>query len=134
MGAPDTFVFSRELGGRPVAEPSGHPVSYDARMDAASGTAPSYPAASHSVGARELADRDRAILEFERQWWRYAGSKEQAVRELFGMSATRYYQVLNALIDRPEAVAHDPMLVKRLRRLRSSRQRARSARRLGLHQ
>jgi hypothetical protein len=103
-------------------------------MEAASGTAPSYPAASPSVGPRELADRDRAILEFERQWWRYAGSKEQAVRELFGMSATRYYQVLNALIDRPEAVAHDPMLVKRLRRLRSSRQRARSARRLGLHQ
>ena len=103
-------------------------------MEAAFGTASSYPAASHSVVARELADRDRAILEFERQWWRYAGSKEQAVRELFGMSATRYYQVLNALIDRPEAVAHDPMLVKRLRRLRSSRQRARSARRLGLHQ
>ena len=102
-------------------------------MEAASGTAPSYPAASHAVVPRELADRDRAILEFERQWWRYAGSKEQAVRELFGMSATRYYQVLNALIDRPEAVAHDPMLVKRLRRLRSSRQRARSARRLGLH-
>ena len=134
MGAPDTFVFSRELGGRPVVEPSGRPVSYDARMDAASRPAPSYPAASHSVVARELADRDRAILEFERQWWRYAGSKEQAVRELFGMSATRYYQVLNALIDRPEAVAHDPMLVKRLRRLRSSRHRARSARRLGLHQ
>jgi hypothetical protein len=78
-----------------------------------------------------LTDRDRAILDFERQWWRYAGAKEQAVRELFEMSATRYYQVLNALIDRPEALAHDPMLVKRLRRLRSSRQRARSARRLG---
>ena len=78
-----------------------------------------------------LADRDRAILDFERQWWRYAGAKEQAVRELFEMSATRYYQVLNALIDRPEALAHDPMLVKRLRRLRSTRQRARSARRLG---
>jgi hypothetical protein len=79
-----------------------------------------------------LSDRDRAILEFERQWWRYAGAKEQAVRELFEMSATRYYQVLNALIDRPEAFAHDPMLVKRLRRLRSARQRTRSARRLGL--
>ena len=47
------------------------------------------------------------------------------------MSATRYYQVLNALIDNPVALAADPMLVKRLRRLRSSRQRARSARRLG---
>jgi hypothetical protein len=78
-----------------------------------------------------LSDRDREILAFERQWWKYAGAKETAVRELFGMSATRYYQVLNALIDRPEALVADPMLVKRLRRLRASRQRTRSARRLG---
>ena len=78
-----------------------------------------------------LTERDLRILAFERQWWKYAGAKEQAVRELFDMSATRYYQVLNALIDRPEALACDPMLVKRLRRLRASRQRARSARRLG---
>jgi hypothetical protein len=75
--------------------------------------------------------RDREILAFERQWWKYAGAKEQAIRELFDMSATRYYQVLNALIDSPDALAHDPMLVKRLRRMRASRQRARSARRLG---
>lgn len=81
---------------------------------------------------QHLSERDRAMLDFERQWWRYAGSKEHAVRELFDMSATRYYQVLNALIDRPEAVEYDPMLVKRLRRLRSTRQRQRTARRLGL--
>ncbi len=80
----------------------------------------------------ELTERDRRILAFERQWWKYAGAKEQAIRDLFGMSATRYYQVLNALIDREEALAHDPMLVKRLRRLRAARQRARSARRLGV--
>jgi hypothetical protein len=80
----------------------------------------------------ELSERDREILAFERQWWKYAGAKEQAIRELFDMSATRYYQVLNALLDRPEALAADPMLVKRLRRLRSARQRARSARRLGI--
>jgi Protein of unknown function (DUF3263) len=79
-----------------------------------------------------LSRRDREILSFERQWWKYAGAKEQAIRDLFDMSATRYYQVLNALIDRPEALEADPMLVKRLRRLRSSRQRARSARRLGI--
>ena len=78
-----------------------------------------------------LAVRDREILEFERAWWKYAGAKEQAVREQFGMSATRYYQVLNALIDRPEALAADPLLVRRLRRLRAARQRQRSARRLG---
>src|SRR3954464_13841618 len=79
----------------------------------------------------ELSAREREVLAFERQWWKYAGAKEQAVRELFDMSATRYYQLLNALIDRPEALAHDPMLVKRLRRMRQTRQRARSARRLG---
>ena len=79
----------------------------------------------------ELTDREREILAFERQWWRFAGAKEQAIRELFGLSATRYYQALNALIDRPAALAADPMLVKRLRRLRTTRQRARAARRSG---
>ena len=78
-----------------------------------------------------LSERDQQVLAFERQWWKYAGAKEQAIRELFDMSATRYYQVLNALIDDPAALAHDPMLVKRLRRMRSSRQRQRTARRLG---
>jgi len=78
-----------------------------------------------------LSDRDREILEFERHWWKYAGAKETAVREKFDMSSTRYYQVLNALIDRPEALESDPLLVRRLRRLRSARQRQRSARRLG---
>ncbi|HTZ45539.1 MAG TPA: DUF3263 domain-containing protein [Jatrophihabitans sp.] len=90
--------------------------------------------AADGVGtdAAGLSRRDREILAFERQWWKYAGAKEQAIRELFDMSATRYYQVLNALIDTPEALAADPMLVKRLRRLRASRQRQRSARRLGI--
>jgi hypothetical protein len=78
-----------------------------------------------------LGQRDRAILEFERQWWKYAGAKETAIRESFDMSATRYYQVLNALIDRPDALVSDPLLVRRLRRMRAERQRARSARRLG---
>ncbi|MDF9878401.1 DUF3263 domain-containing protein [Cellulosimicrobium cellulans] len=80
--------------------------------------------------ASGLSERDQEILAFERQWWKYSGAKEQAVRELFDMTATRYYQVLNALIDSPAALAHDPMLVKRLRRMRSTRQRARTARRL----
>ncbi|SDU79923.1 Protein of unknown function [Microlunatus sagamiharensis] len=83
---------------------------------------------AHAPG---LSDRDAEILAFERQWWKFAGAKEQAVREKFQMSATRYYQVLNALIDKPEALAVDPLLVKRLRRLRETRQRARSAKRLG---
>jgi len=82
-------------------------------------------------GSGALSPRDAAVLDFERQWWKFAGAKEQAVREKFDMSSTRYYQVLNALIDRPEALEHDPLLVRRLRRLRASRQRQRSARRLG---
>ncbi len=94
-------------------------------MDAANAFRP-----TEAGAGAQLSARDQEILAFERQWWKYAGAKEQAIRELFDMSATRYYQVLNALIDRPEALATDPMLVKRLRRLRSARQRARSARRL----
>ena len=88
-------------------------------------------ARSEQVAGTSLTERDRQILEFERQWWRYAGAKEQAIRELFDMSATRYYQILNTLIDSPDALAFDPMLVKRMRRMRATRQRARSASRLG---
>ncbi|PFG39185.1 uncharacterized protein DUF3263 [Georgenia soli] len=85
-------------------------------------------AGSASTG---LSETEAAILGFERQWWKYAGAKETAIRELFDMSATRYYQVLNQLLDSEAALAADPMLVKRLRRMRSSRQRERSSRRLG---
>lgn len=77
-----------------------------------------------------LTEREVQMLALERNWWKYAGAKEQAIRELFDLSATHYYQLLNALIDTEAALAHDPMLVKRLRRLRTSRQRARTARRL----
>ena len=76
-----------------------------------------------------LSERDRAVLGFERQWWKYSGAKEAAIRELFDMSATRYYQLINSLIDTPEALEFDPMMVKRLRRMRSSRQASRSANR-----
>ncbi|HZA30432.1 MAG TPA: DUF3263 domain-containing protein [Propionibacteriaceae bacterium] len=88
--------------------------------------------ADPSDPADQLSVRDAEILAFERQWWKFAGAKEQAVRDKFGMSATRYYQTLNALIDQPAALAQDPLLVKRLRRLRASRQRSRSAKRLGI--
>lgn len=85
-----------------------------------------------SAIAAALSDREREILAMERQWWQYAGAKEQAIRDKFDMSTTRYYQVLNALIDREDALAHDPLLIKRLRRMRAQRQRSRSARRLGI--
>jgi hypothetical protein len=74
-----------------------------------------------------LSERERQVLAFERQWWRRAGAKEQAIRELFGISSTRYYQLLNGLLDNGAALAYDPVLVKRLRRLRASRTRARTA-------
>lgn len=90
------------------------------------------PDSSYELTAQEstvhagdgLSDQERKILEFERQWWKYAGAKEDAIRDLFGMSPTRYYQLLNALIDSADALAQDPMLVKRLRRMRMSRRRA----------
>ncbi|GGQ11715.1 hypothetical protein BKA00_006637 [Actinomadura coerulea] len=104
--------------GRPPAEP-GPADAEDGADDAA-------------FSAGGLSERDRGILAFERQWWKYAGAKEQAIRETFDMSATRYYQLLNILIDRPEALECDPMLVKRLRRMRTQRQRSRAARRLGI--
>lgn len=77
-------------------------------------------------------EREQRILEFERYWWKYAGAKERSIRDNFGISATRYYQVLNDIIDMPAALAHDPILVKRLQRLRAFRQRQRTARKLGV--
>jgi Protein of unknown function (DUF3263) len=72
-----------------------------------------------------LTEREREILAFEKQSWRHAGAKEQAIRDSFNLSGTRYYQLLNALLDKPAALAHDPVLVGRLRRLRGSRTRVR---------
>ena len=92
--------------------------------DAAEPVAP----VSVQVGAPELTSRELAMLAFERQWWRAAGAKETAIRDRFGLSPTRYYQVLNALVDRSEALAADPLLVRRLRRVRAARQRTRPSR------
>jgi hypothetical protein len=81
--------------------------------------------------AQELSPRDADILEFERQCWKHAGAKEEAIRERFGLSAARYYQILNAVLELPAAIVSDPMLVKRLRRVRDSRTALRSARVVG---
>ena len=89
----------------------------------ASGEGPAQPAG--------LTRREHEMLAFERQWWRHAGAKETAIRERFGVPPTRYYQVLNALVDRPAALAADPLLVRRLRRMRGARHRQRSGRVLG---
>lgn len=76
-----------------------------------------------------LTDQDLKMLRFERQFYRYAGTKESAIREAFGVSTTRYFQQLNALLDNPEAMRAEPQLVARLRRLRTARQAARHPRR-----
>lgn len=81
-----------------------------------------------------LSARDRAILDFEQGWWKYPGAKDSAIRVEFGHTSVRHYQLLNALIDRPEALEHDPLLVRRLLRLRRERAGQRSARRLRAEQ
>ena len=72
-----------------------------------------------------LTDRDRAIIDFERSWWAEPGPKEGAIRARFELSATRYYQILGELLDSPDALAYDPLVMRRLRRMRDRRRRAR---------
>ena len=83
------------------------------------------PVAAAAAESAALSDREAEILAFEKQWWKHAGAKEQAIRDTFGLSATRYYQLLNALLDNPAAMAREPVVVARLRRLRSTRARTR---------
>jgi Protein of unknown function (DUF3263) len=80
-----------------------------------------------------LSELEIKMLDFERQWWRYAGAKESAIKELFDLTPPAYYQMLNNLIDREDALLAEPILVKRLRRLRESRTAARSSTRLGFN-
>ena len=86
------------------------------------------PVADGGQPAACLSDRDESILHFEGQWRDHVGAKEQAIRDEFGLSAARYYQLLGALIDSPLALARDPMLVKRLHRMREARAQARARR------
>lgn len=79
----------------------------------------------------ELSPRERDILTFEREWWRYAEGKDAAIRQRLGLTSAAYYQALTAIIDQPGALAHDPLLVRRLRRQRLTRQRQRQLSRLG---
>lgn len=95
------------------------------------GAQPERDASSSQPTVPPLAEREQLILNFERQWWKHAGAKEEAIRAEFGLSAARYYQLLNAALDMPGALVFDPMLVKRLQRLRDARTAARSARVLG---
>ncbi len=81
--------------------------------------------ASLQLGSN-LSDLEVRILDFERQWWKYAGAKDAAIKELFDLSTRSYYELLNNLIDREDALAASPLLVKRLRRLREARVKSRT--------
>ncbi|TQE36554.1 DUF3263 domain-containing protein [Streptomyces ipomoeae] len=69
----------------------------------------------------ELNAREQAILALERQGWPGPGAKERTIRERLGLAPVRYYQLLNALLDDERALAHDPVTVNRLRRIRETR-------------
>ncbi len=86
-----------------------------------------------AIAPATLTEQQADLLDFEKQWWSLPRSKESEIRERFDISPTRYYQLLNALIDTEAALAYDPLLVKRLRRLRATRQKERTARRLGVN-
>jgi Protein of unknown function (DUF3263) len=79
-----------------------------------------------------LDQRSKEVLDFEREAWKLSVTKERAIRERFGFSPSRYHQLLHKVIDRPEALVYDPMLVRRLRRVREVRRRARTASGLGV--
>jgi uncharacterized protein DUF3263 len=108
---------------QPAADPSEEQQHIPAPRTAES--APAVAEATPAVVEESLTEREREILVFEARWWKHAGAKEQAIRDSFGLSSTRYYQLLNSLLDKPAAAEHDPLLVGRLRRLRATRARTR---------
>ena len=79
-------------------------------------------------GMADLTDDDRALLTFAGRLYRQSGAREQAIRDELGLTGTRYHQRLDQLLDRPEALVVEPMLVRRLRRIRDDAQRRRRAR------
>jgi hypothetical protein len=103
-------------------------IEADAASIMAAVEAPLAPAHALPDLPEHLTEHQRAILDFERQWWRQPGAKEQAIRDNFEISPTRYYQLLNGLIDLPQALNYDPTLVNRLLRMRSGATRARRLR------
>ena len=107
-------------GEQPVEEQQHIPAPRTAEPAETTATEPTVPA-----GPAALTERELQILDFENRWWKHAGAKEQAIRDTFGLSSTRYYQLLNTLLDNPAALESDPVLVGRLRRLRSTRARSR---------
>ncbi|MGX1616116.1 DUF3263 domain-containing protein [Micromonospora chalcea] len=125
-GPPGPAAGTRHAGGTVPPPRTAPPVESTPPPEAEpESVAPVGQAAPEAVTPAGLTEREQRILAFEAQWWKHAGAKEQAIRDTFGLSATRYYQLLNALLDHPAALAAEPVLVGRLRRLRSSRARNR---------
>ena len=114
--------YARLRGAPPPASPPKPPL----RGADAPATPPEPPLTGAEAPATPLGERERRVLEFERHWWRHAGAKEEAIRRQFDLGPTTYYQFLSRLIDEPGALAHDPMLVKRLQRQRAARRRRRA--------
>lgn len=101
----------------PDASGSAEPQTTDASAHAGTRT----DASAHDDLAAAREQRIRRLLDFEGGWASHGGAKARAIRAEFGWSTTRYYQVLDGLLETPEAVRHDPMLVRRLLRLREGR-------------
>ena len=101
------------------------PAAADPSEESSGESSAQIPAQRGNEESPGLTERELEILAFEARWWKHAGAKEQAIRDTFGLSSTRYYQLLNGLLDKPEATEHDPVLVGRLRRLRATRARTR---------
>lgn len=99
--------------------------------DPATAVSPPRPEGTPVPRPAGLTAREEEMLAFERQWWRRPGAKDTAIRARFGVPPTRYYQALNALVDRPDAWALDPLVVGRLRRVRAARHPRRSSEVLG---
>ncbi|MFI9047989.1 DUF3263 domain-containing protein [Streptomyces sp. NPDC053427] len=89
--------------------------------DTPDGSAAGDPTDPEGPAAAPLSAQDEAVLAVERRSWPGPGAKERVVRERLGISPTRYYQLLNALLDDPRALAHDPVTINRLRRIRDAR-------------
>ncbi|GIF09482.1 DUF3263 domain-containing protein [Actinoplanes siamensis] len=112
-------------GDQPVEEQQHIPAPRAPEVPPGTAAAPAGEPVAEPAVEPVLTERDQQILAFEGKWWKHAGAKEQAIKDTFGLSATRYYQLLNVLLDNPAALAHDPVLIGRLRRLRSTRARTR---------
>lgn len=103
-----------------VAGMSGPTAAGESKPTAAGESRPT-GADTSAPAAPGLSERDARVLRFERRTWRYPAAKDEAIRAEFDLSPARYYQLLNALIESPAALAAEPMLVGRLSRLRAAR-------------